>query len=129
MNDQPQTTKSVFILIVGSILGLWLYVLAASFIGVIKEPFWWDGKGWFLPVFGTLAMVIGAVPLCYIAKWTFNRSTTLINASRLLLVGFFHGLVFLLALQLASLLIGAMVGLGTQPANIEIARAVHNMRF
>lgn len=111
MNDQPIIAKSIFTIIIGSVFGLWLYVILASLLGIITEPFWWGGKGWFLPMLGTFVMVVGSVPLCFIAKLFFKHSEPLPNVRHLLSVGFFHGLLFLVALQMTTYLIGMMVGL------------------
>jgi hypothetical protein len=131
MNDQPKIAKSIFIIMVGSIFGFWLYVILASFLGVIKAPFWWGGKGWFLPGFGTIATIVGAVPLCYIARWIFKRSMTLISERRLLSVGLIHGFCFVLALQLVSILIGIMVQLVEPQLNkiIEIMLIISKVSF
>lgn len=87
--------KNIYSLGGGSLLGMWLYVIVASLLGVIKEPFWWGGEGWFLPGFGTVVLAFGVWPIHWIAQKYFKQQKVIVSTRHFIAVGCIHGLIFL----------------------------------
>lgn len=68
MPSSDRFLGSVFTFAMGVSAGLLLYLVVASVVGWI-QPVWWGGSALFVPTFfGGAFVIIGAIPLCAIAK-------------------------------------------------------------
>jgi hypothetical protein len=84
---------------------MWGYATVAGLLGVI-EAFWWGGKGWFMPGFGTLLLLLGALPSNWMVhKLLSRRRTTTPSFRGLFAIGLLQGLGMFPMIEIVSSLV------------------------
>lgn len=97
--------NSTALFFLAAFVGMWGYVTIASIFGAV-EAYWWGGKGWFMPAFGTLLLIISSAPSTWVVpKFAARMSTKPFSFGGLCTVGFLQGFTIFPALHIVSLLV------------------------
>ena len=81
---------------------MWGYAALAGAMGTV-EAFWWGGKGWFMPAFGTIILLFGAAPSNWMTQKLFRyRHMTPPSFRGLFAIGLLQGLSMFPTIDLVS---------------------------